>query len=103
MAQDGGEVGVHHGRMATPPERQAAGSVPSAVASTSGASLGRDEVRPAVGAAADPAEIRAIAFAASLGPQRPPHSSGHDLVIDLAGEEALVEFLMRITPVDVND
>ena len=52
----------------------------------------------------DPAEIRAIAFAASLGPQRPPHSTGReDIVIDLAGEEALVEFLMRITPVDAND
>lgn len=61
-------------------------------------------MRAAGGAGADPAEIRAIAFAASLGPQRPPHSSNReDLVIDLAGEEALVEFLMRITPVDVND
>lgn len=74
--------------MATLPERHLAGS---------------SNGTPA-GSGADPAQIRAIAFAASLGPQRPPRSSsGDDILIDLAGEEALVEFLMRITPVDVND
>ena len=93
---------VHHGRMANPPERHLAGSNRERTNST--ATTGQQELRAAGGVGADPAEIRAIAFAASLGPQRPPHSSGHeDIVIDLAGEEALVEFLMRITPVDVSD
>ncbi len=53
----------------------------------------------------DPAEIRALAFAAALGPARPPHAVNdmHEVVIDLAGEEALLEYLGRIAPVSVND
>ena len=53
----------------------------------------------------DPAEIRALAFAAALGPARPPHSVSdmHEVVIDLAGEEALLDYLSRIAPVSIND
>ncbi len=55
-------------------------------------------------AAPDPAEIRALAFAASIGPVRGPHTSdtADDVVIDLAGEEALLEYLARLTPVAVD-
>jgi len=92
--------------MASPFDREAAGSDLPGTGTrnhrTTDAST--TAAHGAVSSVADPAEIRAMAFAASLGPSRPPHSTGRDdLVIDLAGEEALVEFLMRITPVDVTD
>jgi hypothetical protein len=54
----------------------------------------------AVSRAADPARIRALAFAASLGPSRSPRSKteheANELVIDLAGEEALLGYLARL-------
>lgn len=53
-------------------------------------------------AAASPAEIRAMTFAAALGPDRAPFSSGaaegDDELIDLAGEEALLAYLATLTP-----
>ena len=54
----------------------------------------------------DPSEIRALAFAASLGPSRAPRTApldGEDVVIDLAGEEALLEYLARLAPVSYAD
>jgi len=56
------------------------------------------------GAAPDPAEIRALAFAASIGPTRLPRTApdSDDVVIDLAGEEALIEYLTRLTPVAID-
>jgi hypothetical protein len=55
-------------------------------------------------AAPDPAEIRALAFAASIGPSRAPRSApdSDDVVIDLAGEEALIEYLNRLAPVSID-
>jgi hypothetical protein len=55
-------------------------------------------------AAPDPAEIRALAFAASIGPTRSPRSAQDvdDVVIDLAGEEALIEYLNRVAPVSID-
>src|SRR5690348_4144935 len=48
-------------------------------------------------AVASPSQIRALAFAASLGPARPPFSTDgpelDDELIDLAGEEALLGYL----------
>lgn len=53
-------------------------------------------------AIASPAEIRALTFAAALGPDRAPFSAGHvasdDDTIDLAGEEALLAYLATLTP-----
>jgi len=53
-------------------------------------------------AAASPAEIRAMTFAAALGPDRAPFSAGpvdgDDDTIDLAGEEALLAYLATLTP-----
>lgn len=53
-------------------------------------------------AAASPAEIRAMTFAAALGPDRAPFSVddalGDDDTIDLAGEEALLAYLATLTP-----
>jgi hypothetical protein len=53
-------------------------------------------------AAASPAEIRAMTFAAALGPDRAPFSAdGTDAeadLIDLAGEEALLAYLATLTP-----
>lgn len=53
-------------------------------------------------AAASPAEIRAMTFAAALGPDRAPFSVDHgdrdDDLIDLAGEEALLAYLATLTP-----
>lgn len=53
-------------------------------------------------AAASPAEIRAMTFAAALGPDRAPFSAGdafaEDDTIDLAGEEALLAYLATLTP-----
>ena len=65
-----------------------------------------DTVVTAVPAAApQPADIRALAFAASLGPARGPRSvpSSDDVVIDLAGEEALIEYLARLAPLSSVD
>jgi hypothetical protein len=51
-------------------------------------------------AAATPAEIRAMRFAAALGPDRAPFSFdpsvADDDVIDLAGEEALLAYLATV-------
>jgi hypothetical protein len=52
-------------------------------------------------AAPDPAQIRAMAFAASLGPASGPRTvaigdDADDVVIDLAGEEALLGYLARV-------
>ena len=56
-------------------------------------------------AAASPAEIRAMTFAAALGPDRAPFSKDpsdtDDDLIDLAGEEALLAYLSAITPSNV--
>jgi hypothetical protein len=53
-------------------------------------------------AAASPAEIRAMTFAAALGPDRAPFSTqpveGDGDTIDLAGEEALLAYLATLTP-----
>jgi hypothetical protein len=53
-------------------------------------------------AVASPAEIRAMTFAAALGPERAPFSvrpaGGADDTIDLAGEEALIAYLATLTP-----
>jgi len=53
-------------------------------------------------AVASPAEIRAMTFAAALGPDRAPFSAGsvasEDDTIDLAGEEALLAYLATLTP-----
>jgi hypothetical protein len=51
-------------------------------------------------AAASPAEIRAMTFAAALGPDRAPFSTdahlAEDDMIDLAGEEALLAYLASV-------
>jgi hypothetical protein len=52
----------------------------------------------------EPAEIRALAFAASIGPVRGPRTTEvvDDVVIDLAGEEALLDYLARLAPVSID-
>jgi hypothetical protein len=56
-------------------------------------------------AVASPAEIRAMTFAAALGPDRAPFSAdpaeASDDLIDLAGEEALLAYLATVTPSNV--
>ena len=56
-------------------------------------------------AAASPAEIRAMTFAAALGPERAPFSADRsdadDDTIDLAGEEALLAYLATLQPSNV--
>jgi hypothetical protein len=52
-------------------------------------------------AAPEPAQIRAMAFAASLGPAAGPRTvavgdDADDVVIDLAGEEAFLGYLARV-------
>jgi hypothetical protein len=51
-------------------------------------------------ATATPAEIRAMTFAAALGPDRAPFSTdpavADDEIIDLAGEEALLAYLSSV-------
>ena len=52
-------------------------------------------------AAPIPAEVRAMAFTASLGPSAGPRTvavgnDADDVVIDLAGEEALLNYLARV-------
>ena len=52
-------------------------------------------------AAPQPAQIRALAFAASLGPASGPLTvavgdDADDVVIDLAGEEAFMGYLARV-------
>ncbi len=51
-------------------------------------------------ASATPAQIRALTFAAAIGPDRAPCSvvAEDDDTIDLAGEEALLAYLATITP-----
>jgi hypothetical protein len=44
-----------------------------------------------------PAEIRAIAFMASLGPTTPPARRTGPEMIDLAGEEAFLGYLARVS------
>jgi hypothetical protein len=93
-------------------ERDGSTSTPRIAASRADAVAPRGQRSPwdalvvtAVPAAApDPAEIRALAFAASIGPVRAPRSApdGDDVVIDLAGEEALIEYLSRVAPVSID-
>ncbi len=92
-------------------DRREAPSTPRIPASRADACAPRASVRwdgvvdAAVPAAApDPAEIRALAFVASIGPVRGPHTTeaADDVVIDLAGEEALLEYLGRLSPVSVD-
>ncbi len=53
-------------------------------------------------AAPHPAQVRALTFAASLGPVGGPRTiavgvDASDVVIDLAGEEALLGYLARVS------
>lgn len=113
LTQERSGAPVHHVVMRAHDERH--GSVPAPrialsradrFAPRSQADRWSDTLATAVPAAApQPAAIRALAFAAALGPVRGPCSApvAPDVVIDLAGEEALIEYLSQLAPVPVSD
>ena len=103
--QEGAPEPVHDGSMRAPRERDAISPriAASRAADVAGPRMWDVTLETAVpAAAASPAEIRAMTFAAALGPDRAPFStqpvSGDDDTIDLAGEEALLAYLATLTP-----
>lgn len=103
--QDEPDAGVHHGVMRAHRERHVVNPrIPaSRAAHVAGTCRWYGTLETAVpAAAASPAQIRAMTFAAALGPDRAPFSAerkpAEDDTIDLAGEEALLAYLARLAP-----